>query len=439
MLEEGIRIRESPKRALWSSERAFILSAAAAAVGLGNLWRFPYMAGENGGAAFILAYFIAVIVVGLPLMVLEFALGRQSRGNTVGMFRYLSQSVSWFGWLVVGLTTIIISYYLVITGWTLGYAVAAFSGNLLPFQEFTESYNSLWYFLITALVTGWIVVKGVSGIERFARWMMPALVVVVVGLAGYGLTLPGRGEAIDFLFSPDFELLREPRLWLFAVGQAFYSLAVGSGYLITYGSSLGPGVPIGRSSVVIAAVETTMALLAGFMVFPIVFTFGLAPDAGSELAFNTLPMAFAEMGIGFLIAPVFFVMFFAAALSSCVGGVKVIAASIQEELSVPYRKAVYWTTAILVLLGTPSALSFTRMRLSIAGRPFLEIMDMFAATQILVTAGLVTGTMIAWLIPRGRLISHLGVKSRKVGHFIITVGRYLPALVLLVLLYTWLA
>ncbi len=165
MLEEGTRIDESPKRALWSSEKAFILSAAAAAVGLGNLWRFPYMAGENGGAAFILAYAISVVIIGIPIMILEFTLGRQSRGNTVEMFRYLHPRASWFGWVVVGLTTIIISYYLVITGWTLGYAFSSFTGSILPFDQFTDGYNSLWFFLVTTLLSGWIVVKGVAGIE----------------------------------------------------------------------------------------------------------------------------------------------------------------------------------------------------------------------------------------------------------------------------------
>jgi len=436
MLEEGTRIDESPKRALWSSERAFILSSAAAAIGLGNLWRFPYMAGEQGGAAFILAYGIAILAVGLPIMVLEFALGRQSRGNTVAMFRYLNRRVAWFGWVVVGLTTIIISYYLVITGWTLGYAFDSLIGSMQPFEQFADSYRSLWFFIITTLLSGFIVVRGVSGIERFARYMMPALVVTVVGLAVYGFTLPGRDEAIAFLFSPEFARLGDPGLWLFAVGQAFYSLTVGSGYLVTYGSSLGPSVMIGRSSVIISAIETTMALLAGFMIFPIVFTFGLAPDAGSELAFNTLPVAFEAMWGGVVIGPLFFFMFFAAALSSCVGGVKVIATTMQEEVPLPYRKAVYATIGLLLLLGTPSALSFTPIRLSIAGRPFLDVMDMFAATQILVTAGLVTGAAIAWFIPRGRLVAKLGVRSRRVGHFIITVGRYLPLAVLAIFIIT---
>ncbi|MFO7942613.1 MAG: sodium-dependent transporter [Bacillota bacterium] len=437
MQEEEQSVDELLERPLWSSERTFVLSASAAAVGLGNLWRFPYMVGENGGAPFIVAYLAAVVFIGLPLMILEFALGRQSRGNTVGMFRYLNRKVSWFGWLVVGLTTLIMSYYLVITGWTLGYAVASFSGKLAPFQEFTDSYNSLWYFVITTLATGWIVAQGVSGIEKFAAWMMPGLVAMVVGLAAYGLTLPGRAEAIQFLFKLDFEPLRDPQLWFFAVGQAFYSLTVGSGYLITYGSSIGSGVPIGRSSVSIAGVETTMAFLAGFMIFPIVFTFGMTPNAGSELAFNSLPVAFSEMGIGFLIAPLFFVMFFAAALSSCVGGIRVISATIEEELSVPRQKAVYLTTAIVLLLGLPSALSFTRLGLSIAGRPFLEIMDMLAATRVLVGAGLITGTLIAWMCPSERLMSHLGVRSRRTAQFIVIVGRFVPLAVLLALTYTW--
>jgi len=430
--------KEKPKRAIWSSRRAFIFSAAAAAVGLGNLWRFPYMAGEHGGGAFVLAYLMSVIFIGMPIMILEFALGRRSRGNTIAMFRYLSRGVAWFGWLVVGLTTIIMSYYLVITGWTLGYTVASFAGNLQPFAEFTDGYGSLWFFLLTCVATGAIVIGGISGIERFAQIMMPVLVLVVVGLAAYGLTLPGRDEALQFLFSPDFAMLRDPGLWLFAMGQAFYSLAVGSGYLITYGSFMDDEMCISRTSSIIAAVETGVALLAGLVVFPAVFTFGFAPDAGSELAFNTLPAVFALMGGGALIAPLFFLLFFAAALSSCVAGMKVIADAVQQEMSIPHRRAVYVTFAILLILGTPSALSFTPIQLSLLGRPFLEVMDMFAATQILVASGLVTGALISWLIPRERLTRKLCAGSVPVGNFIVSVGRYLPVAVLAILIYTWL-
>lgn len=427
-------------RALWSSERGFILSTAAAAVGLGNLWRFPYMAGENGGGAFVLAYVISVVLLGLPLMMLELGLGRRARGNTVAMFRYVHPRAAAFGWVVIGLTTIIMSYYLVITGWTLGYAVASLGGSLLPFAEFTDSYRSLWFFLLTSLITGGIVLKGVTGIEKSARILMPVLLAIVLALALFGLTLPGSGEAIRFLFSPDFSRLIQPRLWLFAVGQAFYSLAIGSGYLITYGSYMGNEVSLQRSSMAVTGMETAVALLAGLMVFPVVFTFGFDPGAGSELAFNTLPAVFGIMGGGVYLAPVFFLLFFAAALSSCVAGVKVIVAAVEEELKASYPRAVHLTTLGLILLGIPSALSFTPLSLSLAGRPFLEVMDMFGATQVLVASGLITGTLISWLIPRERLYQKLKMERPGIclACFVIWIGRYLPVGAIILLLYTWL-
>jgi len=431
--------RKDSKRTLWSSQRAFILSTAAAAVGLGNLWRFPYMAGEHGGAAFILAYLISVIFIGLPIMILEFALGRRSRGNTVAMFSYLSRRVKAVGWLVVGLTTIIISYYLVITGWTMGYAVSSIVGNLQPFAEFTDSYNSLWYFVLACLATAAIVAGGVAGIERFSWIMMPALALVVIGLAVYGLTMPGRDEAISFMLSPDFATLRDPGLWLFAVGQAFYSLAVGSGYLVTYGSFMDDDVCATRTSSVIAGTEVGVALLSGLVVFPAVFTFGFSPDAGSQLAFDTLPRVFELMGGGSFLAPVFFLLFFNAALSSCVGGMKVIARAVHEQLALPYRNAVLVTLGILLALGAPSALSFTPISLSLAGRPFLEVIDMFAGTQVVVASGLMTGALIAWLVPRKRLTRKLCAGHDAAANFIVSVGRYLPVVVLAVLLYTWLS
>ena len=424
------------KRPLWSSERAFILSAAAAAVGLGNIWRFPYIAGEHGGAAFILAYLLAVILVGIPLMILEMGMGRQMRGGVVGMFRYLHPKVAFFGWILIGLATLIMSYYLVITGWTLGYAVASFAGNLPSFSEFTSGYASLWYFFLTTLIVGWLVAKGVSSIERMAGWLMPILLLAIVSLAVFGLTLPGRDEALGFLLSPDFSALGQPSLWMFAFGQAFYSLAVGQGYLVTYASYVSDDTDLQRSAVAIAGVETVVALLAGLMIFPVVFTFGFAPDAGSELAFNTLPAVFEIMPLGSVMAIVFFSLFFSAALSSCIAGVKVISTAIHEELRLSRKTAVFLTAGFLLALGIPSALSFTPMQLSVLGLPFLDFMDMFAATQVIVTVGIIGGALIAWLVPRHRLVAILRSRYRLQAYFIVTVGRYLALPVVVVLLYT---
>jgi neurotransmitter:Na+ symporter, NSS family len=208
-------------RPQWSSEKAFIFSVAAGSVGLGNLWRFPYMAGEHGGASFILAYLVAVVAVGLPLMILEFTAGRVARGSPVAMFRFLHRRASVVGWLIILLTSIILSYYFVITGWTAGYAVNSIRGELTDFATFTSGYASVWYFLIAGAITTVALLTGLGGIEKLTQVAMPALLAMVVFLAIYGLTLEGAGEATRFYLSPDFGALGDSSLWFFAFGQAF--------------------------------------------------------------------------------------------------------------------------------------------------------------------------------------------------------------------------
>ncbi|MEX1027185.1 MAG: sodium-dependent transporter, partial [Candidatus Paceibacterota bacterium] len=190
------------RRTQWSSERAFVYATIAAAVGLGNIWRFPYLAGENGGAAFVIAYLLAVCLLGLPLMMLELSAGRLQRGSPVRTFRRILRPAGWFGWLVVGLTIVIMSYYLVVTGWTLAYAVGSSTNGIKPFSEFLSGYDSLYYFMIVAGLTALVVRMGVQAIELLAKLMMPLLALIVFSITLYSLTLPGAGEAITFLFNP---------------------------------------------------------------------------------------------------------------------------------------------------------------------------------------------------------------------------------------------
>ncbi len=424
------------QRAKWSSERAFVFSTAAAAVGLGNLWRFPYMAGDNGGAAFIIAYLIAAVILGFPIMVLEIGVGRAAQGSPVRTFRRYHRLAPLFGWVVVGLTGIILSYYLVITGWTLGYAARSVTGRLVGFEEFTAGYISLWLFFVVAIVAAGVLVRGVEGIEKTTTVLMPVLIVIVIGLAAFGLTQAGAGEAMRFMFSPDFGALASPSMWLFAFGQAFYSLAVGQGYLITYGSHLPDKVNLPRAAGSVAVIETAIALLAGLMIFPMVFTVGLAPDEGSELAFNTLPRVFEVIPGGAVLGAVFFVLFFLAALSSCIAGLKVVVTAVKEEFALSQARAVVATIVPVVVLGVPSALSFTPVQLSLAGRPFLEVVDLFAATQIVVASGIIGGALISWLVPRERLVEKMGVTHEGAAWWMITAARYLPIPVLILLLVT---
>lgn len=424
-------------RTTWSSERAFVYATIAAAVGLGNIWRFPYLAGENGGAAFVIAYLIAVVFLGLPLMMLELSAGRARQGSPVRTFRRILRPAGWFGWLVVGLTTIIMSYYLVVTGWTLAYAVGSSTGGIKPFSSFLAGYDSLFYFMIVAGLTATVVAIGVRAIEVLAKFLMPLLAIIVVALTIYSLTLPGAGEALSFLFRPDLTAFTHPSLWLLAIGQAFYSLAVGQGYLITYGSFLPQDTNVPRASFIVAGAETAFALIAGLMIFPLVFTVGLAPDEGTRLAFEALPHAFSFIPHGSLLAVLFFWLFFLAAFSSCVAGMEVVKTTFKEEWPLGNWRATLISFLLVFPLGTLAALSFSPLQMSIAGTPFLEMLDMFAANQIVVASALIGGAIITWFVPRETLVAHLGTRWQTTGRWAVSLARYVPLAVAAIVLLSF--
>lgn len=400
-------------RAEWSSEPAFVFSMAAAAVGLGNLWRFPYMVGENGGGAFIVAYLVALLLLALPVMLLEVAAGRLTRGSVVTTYRGVTRFGVVYGWGVVTLTVIITSYYLVITGWTLGYAVDAFRLQLSEFEDFTAGYNSVWYFLAVTALAAAVLLRGVRAIEWFSKLLMPILALLIAGLVGFAATTPGWAEARDFMLTWEPGALASPVLWFFAIGQAFYTLAIGQGYLVTYGSYIPRRTNLPRASLIVAGTETTIALLAGWMIFPFVFSLGLDPGAGSELAFSTLPRVFDDMAAGNWLAMAFFFMFFMAAFSSCLAGLKVIVAAFAEELRLSNTRAVSAVALLMVLLGIPSALSFSPVGLSVAGKPFLDFMDQFGGTNVVVASGLIGAGLLVWALSPGKLRESLDWRRRR--------------------------
>jgi neurotransmitter:Na+ symporter, NSS family len=423
----------APGRIRWSSERAFVLAMAAAAVGLGNIWRFPYMAGENGGAAFIVAYLVAVLALGLPLMLVELGAGSLAQGGVVRTFRAVHPRAGAFGWFVLSLTVVILSYYLVVTGWTLGYAVDSVRGDLRTFDSFTDGAGPVAMFGAALAVSAVVAFRGVALIERLSRLLMPLLVLVILGLAGYGLTMDGREEALGFLFSPDFTDFTSPRLWVLAFGQAFYSLAIGQGYLMTYGSSLPEGVNLPRAATAVTAIETGIALVAGLMIFPIVFSFGMDPSEGTELAFSTLPLAFDDMAVGPVLAVVFFSLFFLAAISSCIASMKVIKTTLVEELRLDDIRAVLVAVGLLLPLGLLSAVSFTPFEVEFLGRPFLEFMDVMTANQVVILSGLVGGALLSWFTPRQVILNFFPERLRILGLHTVRAVRYLWLGVLVVL------
>ena len=407
-----------------------MFSMASAAVGLGNLWRFPYMVGEHGGGAFIFAYLICVALIALPIMLLEVGAGRMAQGNVVTTFRKVGQIGTAYGWFVVLLTILITSYYLVITGWTLGYAVSALQMSVEPFDEFTSGYNSVWYFLIVTILASLVLIRGVSAIERYAKILMPILLLMILGIAITGMNMEGWADAREFMFRAEPGALAEPSLWFFALGQAFFTLAIGQGYLITYGSYIPRKTHVPRASLTVAGFETGVALLAGAMIFPFVFTYGFDPDTGSQLAFDTLPRVFGEMPAGEWVAIAFFLLFFAAAFSPCLAGLKVIVAAFSEEFGMGDARAVLAVGVMMLFLGLPSALSFSPVEWTLFGEPVLDVLDQLGGTNVVVSSGIIGTGLFCWLYPRPKIAYSLGAKSQFWAYKIFLVGRSLPFLAL---------
>jgi len=326
------------------------------------------------------------------------------------------------------LTIAITSYYLVITGWTTGYAVSAFCMAVQPFDDFTGGYNSLWYFFAVTVLATAVLIRGVSAIEKLSKILMPVLVLMIIGIVISAARMDGWEEARSFMFVADYSHLKSPTIWLFAFGQAFYTLAIGQGYLITYGSYIPQQTNIPRARLIVTGTETSIALLAGFMIFPFVFTYGFDPGAGSQLAFDTLPQVFDEMEHGAWLAMGFFSLFFAAAFSSCLAGLQVIIAAFSEEFRVGDSHAVLSVGCLMILLGVPSALSFSPLELSVMGMPFLDFMDQFGGTNMVVTSGIIGTGLVCWFVPRPRIAQALGARSRWWDFKIYVIGRSLPFL-----------
>lgn len=418
-------------RKQWTSEPAFVASMAAAAVGLGNLWRFPYLMGENGGGAFVVAYLVALIGVGLPIMILEVAAGRLSKGNTVKTYRQIGRFGTVYGWLVVLVTVAITSYYLVITGWTLGYTVDAIRGEIRVFDEFSSGFNSLWYFIATTVLVAIVLARDVTAIEMLSKLLMPALIAIMIFLVYQASQTTGWGEAKSFFLHVDWSRLLDGKLWGVAFGQAFYTLAIGQGYLVTYGSFIPRKTHVPRACLTVAGVESSVAFLAGLMIFPFVFSFGMQAEQGSALAFETLPRVFDQLPGGNWLAVLFFGLFFTAAFTSSMAGLKVVIAAVAEEFRLHNTVAVLLVTALMLFLGAASALSFTPLEWRVAGEPVLTALDKLAGGELIILSGAIGAALLCWFIPPNRIRTVLGTANRWWEWRIYLVGRYLPLVILL--------
>lgn len=397
----------------WSSYIGFIFAAAGSAIGLGTLWKFPYVTGENGGGLFVLIYMLCTLFIGIPVFIAELILGRRAQRGAVGIFASLSHnSTVWkgAGWLSVASAFLIMSYYSVIGGWGLNYMLMSLMQSYqgMNAQEvgavFEKLYSSadisvFWHFLFTAIVVI-LVLPGVrQGIEYWSKIMMSALFVMLIGLFLYGMTLEGFSQALDFMLSPDLSKLK-PSGALEALGLSFFTLSLGQGVMLTYGSYMRKSEDIPQTGFIIGIMITIIAILAGLMIFPIIFTFGFSPQEGRGLVFKTLPLLFSKLPGSLVISTAFFALFVFAALTSAIAFIEVVAANMMDLLGWSRRRAVLVSGIACFTFGIPSAMSGSNVIFSswpsIFGRTFFATIDDLVSIWFLPIAGLMIALYAGW-------------------------------------------
>ena len=407
------------EREQWASRFGFILAAAGSAVGLGNIWKFPYITGENGGGLFVLIYLGCILLVGFPIMVAEVVIGRRTQRSPMAAFAELAGERSpWtvVGWLGVASGFVILSYYSVVAGWSLNYLLMSITdatagktpeeiGGLFDTLYASPYLNLFWHFIFMAATVG-IVLGGVKqGIEKSCRILMPALFVILLILLVYGIFTPNGGfiKAASFVFAPNLDKL-SPAGVLEALGHAFFTLSLGMGAMLTYGSYLSKSDDVVKSSITIVALDTLIALMACMVLFPILFSNGQEPAAGPGLVFKALPTVFSQIPFGQPLAILFFVLLTFAALSSAISLQEVVSSSFMDKKGWSRAKATLLTGGIIFVFGVPSALSGSGKLVGawadVFGKNFFDTMDYVASNWMLTLGGLTIAIYAGWFMPR---------------------------------------
>lgn len=396
---------EAENRDQFGSRIGFILASAGSAVGLGNIWRFPFVAGENGGAAFVFIYLLLVFSIGMPVMLAEFVIGRRGQGDPVGSLRRVAgKKLTPLGGMGIAASIIILSFYAVVGGWTIKYTLDAVMGSLGAdvasageiFGAFIKNPMSvIFYQGLFMLGTYAVVARGIgNGIEKFCTLFMPILFLLLMVLAVRSMTLPGAAEGLAFYLKPDFSKVNGAMI-LAALGQAFFSLSLGIGVMLTYGSYLKTTEPLVIPAFQICFLDSFVAFIAGLVIFPAVFAFGFEPGAGPGLTFVTLPAVFAKMPGGTFFAILFFFLLVIASVTSSMSLLEVISAYFVDERKWSRRKATLVVACFTFLLGIPSAVSLGG-GLEVAGKSFLDAMDFLASNVIMPLGGMGYALLAGW-------------------------------------------
>ena len=408
----------------WSSRWTFILAATGSAVGLGNIWKFPYMAGDNGGGAFVLVYLACICIIGLPIMLGEIMIGRRGRSSPANSMRSLAvEANTSSAWTLLGATgalagLLILSFYSVAAGWAMSYIFNGFQN--ITAESSSSSFNNLlsspsslifWHTLFIS-ITVFIVARGIlQGLEKWINTLMPILFLIILLLCIYAMQTGAFLEGLRYLFMPDFSKIN-PQVMLEALGQAFFTLSLGMGAIMAYGAYMPANQNIGRTAVSVAALDTGVALLAGIAIFPIVFANGLTPSEGPGLVFVTLPIAFSAMPLGILFGTLFFVLLSIAALSSSISLIEPGVAWLIESLKIKR------TTATIILgftawfIGLFSALSFNLIsEFTIFGRNFFDATDFLTSQIMLPLGGIFIAIFVGWIMKKEHVLDGLGFKE----------------------------
>ena len=436
-----------------TSNLGAIMAATGGAIGLGNIWRFPYTVGQNGGGAFIIMYILFVFLLGVPVMMSEIVIGRRSQKNVVGAFKTLApKHKAWIGVGVLGIVAalIIYAFYSVVAGWTLNYIVLSSSGQLSGkspieisqlFADFTHgSFWPLVYQFVFLGLTAGIVILGVQkGIEKYTKILMPILLLLMILMCIRSLTLNGARQGIEFLFKPDFSKINGNSA-LNALGQALFSLSIGMGALITYGSYIRKQDNLFTTSLWIAGADTFIAILAGVAIFPAVFAFGLSPAAGPSLVYEVLPNVFNSMPGGKFFAILFFVLLTIAALTSTISLLEVLVLWAVEEMHWKRLKAAILLSLTVFVIGVFCALSFGPLSdFKFLGLTIFDFCDKLTATYMMPIGALLFTLFIGWYLPKAEVydeLSNSGQLKARYFKFFYFIVRYIAPLALLIILIT---
>lgn len=436
--------------ALFKSKIGLIAATVGSAVGLGSVWRFPAETQANGGAAFLLVYLLCSFGLGVPVMLAEFSLGRAGRTDIVGVFHKFSPRTPWWLTGVLGIVTVylILVFYMVVGAWTLEYFTCTLTGDIYGSAQQTGDYFGsvmqryvatdwmpVWYTVAFIGLNIAVLLGGVQkGIERMSNIMMPMLFVLLVGFCGVSLTLPGAQEGLDFFLKPDFSKIT-PEVLISALGQSFFSLSLGLGILVTYGSYFPDSTKLGRTSLIVVSLTLLVAILMGLLIFPAVASFGLSGGdmGGTTLVFVTLPQVFAQLPCPAAWSALFFLLLIVAALTSTVSMAEVPIKFLQDRYSMSRTKAVVLVLLPLMVLAGVCALSFGVLKdWTLNGYNMFSLLDTLTGNYLMPITALLVCVYVGWCVPRKTIHTHL---HGKLVPFITPVVRYLaPAVILAILL-----